>query len=128
MTVAVERTLEIADSYLAAWNAHDPEAVASFFAPNGRIYVNGSVSAGRIEIAAMARSFLDAIPDMSIRSDLTRSTGTHLILPWTFSGTSSTNGNRVTVSGWEYWQLNDRGLVVESRGHFDEADYQKQMG
>jgi hypothetical protein len=36
-------------------------------------------------------------------------------------------GNRVEVSGWEYWHMTDDGLVAESAGHFDAADYERQI-
>ena len=31
------------------------------------------------------------------------------------------------VSGYDRWTMGDDGLIEESKGHFDEAEYQRQM-
>ena len=36
-------------------------------------------------------------------------------------------GNRVRVSGFESWRFGPDGLIVESQGHFDSADYMRQL-
>jgi hypothetical protein len=33
----------------------------------------------------------------------------------------------VRVSGYEEWTIGADGLIAESKGHFDEADYQRQI-
>ena len=131
MTINSRVASEIAKKYAEAWSSHNPTAVAAFFAENGRISVNGQVSLGRGEIANMAQGFFEQIPDIVIHADAVRSAGTHMIVLWTFEGTNSGpdgNGNKVKVSGWEYWLLKDSNLVEESLGHFDDDDYQRQLG
>jgi predicted ester cyclase len=44
----------------------------------------------------------------------------------TNSGPDGT-GNRVRISGYELWKISDHGLIAESRGHFDTADYERQL-
>ena len=39
MTVDPERVSTLAAAYTAAWNSGSPEAVASFYAPDGHIYM-----------------------------------------------------------------------------------------
>jgi steroid delta-isomerase-like uncharacterized protein len=126
-----ETARDMAENYTAAWCSHDPNAVASFYAEDGRIVINGGEpSVGREEIAAMAKAFYDEFPDLVVRMDDIRTSGTHAVYRWTLEGTHSGaggTGNRVEVSGWEYWRYSDDGLVAESAGHFDAEDYQRQV-
>ncbi len=126
-----ETARDMAEKYTAAWCSHDPNAVASFYAEDGRIVINGGEpSVGREEIAAMAKAFYDEFPDLVVRMDDIRTSGTHAVYRWTLEGTHSGaggTGNRVEVSGWEYWRYSDDGLVAESAGHFDAEDYQRQV-
>jgi hypothetical protein len=36
-------------------------------------------------------------------------------------------GNRVRISGYELWKVDHKGLIAESKGHFDAADYECQL-
>ena len=36
-------------------------------------------------------------------------------------------GNRVRISGWEEWTLGDDGLIADSQGHYDQAEYDRQI-
>jgi hypothetical protein len=33
----------------------------------------------------------------------------------------------VRISGFEMWKIGEDGLIAESEGHFDAADYQRQL-
>jgi len=33
----------------------------------------------------------------------------------------------VRISGFEVWKIGEDGLIAESRGHFDAAEYQRQL-
>ena len=49
---------------------------------------------------------------------------------WTLIGTNTGpggNGRRVQVSGFEVWTIGADGLIAESRGSFDGAEYQRQL-
>jgi hypothetical protein len=37
------------------------------------------------------------------------------------------NRKRVRISGYELWKISDAGLIAESSGHFDAADYEDQL-
>ncbi len=131
MSVTPEQAREMAEKYAKAWCSHDPNAVASFYAEDGKIVINeGKPSVGRTEVAQMAQAFYDEFPDLVVRMDAVRTSGTYTIFLWTLEGTNSGpggTGNHVEVSGWEYWRLTDDGLVAESAGHFDAEDYQRQV-
>ena len=120
-----------ARAYTRAWCSHDPEAVASFYAENGRITINdGEPSNGRVEVAAMARGFIGELPDIVVHMDDFRSSGTHGVFRWTLEGHNTGpggTGNYVKVSGWEYWCYDSEGLVAESYGHFDAEVYERQI-
>lgn len=126
-----ERAEKMAEEYTKAWCSHDPDAVASFYEADGRIVINGGApSQGREEIASMAQAFYDDFPDLVVRMDDIRSSGTHAVYRWTLEGTNSGpggTGNRVKLSGWEYWRYSDEGLVAESAGHFDADEYERQI-
>ena len=42
-------------------------------------------------------------------------------------GDAGGTGNRVRISGLEEWTIDDDGLVAESQGHYDEAEYERQL-
>ena len=56
--------------------------------------------------------------------------GTEITYHWTLTGTNTGPGGTgrfVRVSGFERWRFGPDGLIVESKGHFDTADYQRQL-
>ena len=49
---------------------------------------------------------------------------------WTLTGTNTGpngTGNKVKVSGFELWQLDDKGLIKESKGTYDADEYNRQL-
>jgi predicted ester cyclase len=81
-------------------------------------------------IAEVARGFLHDFPDMIVTmDDVTRdSDGTKF--HWTLTGTNTGpggTGKRVRISGYELWKIDNDGLIAESKGHFDGAEYERQL-
>ena len=122
---------EFATRYTAAWCGQHAERVASFFAENGSLKINqGNPSIGRAAITAAAQGFMTAFPDMVVSMDSVSLDGNHAVYHWTLTGTntgSEGTGKAVHVSGHEEWTFNDDGLILKSLGHFDEAEYQRQL-
>jgi steroid delta-isomerase-like uncharacterized protein len=122
---------DFAQSYTAAWCSQDAASVAAFFAANGSLSINGGKSAvGREAITAVAQSFMEAFPDLHLAMDDLRVSDGVPEYHWTLSGTNNGpggDGKRVRISGWEEWQMSDDGLIAESQGHFDEAEYMRQL-
>lgn len=122
---------DFATRYAAAWSGQDPEALASFYAEDGSLTVNaGSPSVGRAAIAATASGFMDAFPDMVVKMGSVSREGGHVTFRWTWTGTNNGpggTGKRVRISGHEDWTLRADGLIAESKGHYDEVEYQRQM-
>jgi uncharacterized protein (TIGR02246 family) len=122
---------EFATRYTAAWCSQNPARVASFFAPGGSLTINGGVPAtGRPAITAAAQEFMTAFPDLRISMDGVTVEGHQAIYRWTLAGTNTGlggSGRAVRISGYEEWTLGADGLIAKSLGHFDAADYQRQL-
>lgn len=117
--------------YAAAWSSQDPTQLASFYAENGSLIVNGGPpSTGRAAVAAKAQSFMSAFPDMVVtlvRMDQHRE---RPVFHWIWTGTNTGPGGTgkfVRLTGYEEWTLDSNGLIVKSDGHYDEAEYQRQL-
>lgn len=122
---------EFAKRYATAWSSQDPVAFGMFYAENGLLKVNdGEPSVGRAAVVATARAFMTAFPDMVVRLVELRRTGEQVEFHWHWTGTNTGpggTGNAVDLRGYEVWTLGDDGLIVESLGHYDEAEYQRQL-
>ena len=121
----------MAEKYAEAWSSHSPEAVASFYEPDGRITVNhGEPTIGREAIAEVAQGFFDEFPDLVVHMDDIRTSANSAIFCWTLEGTDGRpegKGHAVRISGWEAWTLSDDVRVIESYGYFDAEEYERQL-
>ena len=126
------RLTDFATRYAAAWSSQDPEGLASFYTVDGRLTVNdGSPSIGRTAIAAAAREFMHAFPDMVVAMRSVEVDGEEAVFHWRWTGTNTGpggTGRSVDMRGYEKWTLDAEGLIAESRGHFDEDEYARQVG
>jgi uncharacterized protein (TIGR02246 family) len=127
----ITRLKEFATKYTAAWCSQNAASVAEFYAEDGWLKINNGIpSVGRKEITAAAQSFMTAFPDMVVKMDEISVDGNHAIYRWTLTGTNTGpkgTGNAVQISGYEEWTIGSHGLIAESKGHFDEAEYQRQL-
>ncbi len=121
-----------AERYTAAWCSQDAARVASFFAPDGSLQINdGAPAVGRPAITAAAQGFMTAFPDLVVTMDALDSAGSGFVYRWTLTGTNTGpggTGRPVRISGYEEWTLGADGLIARSSGHFDAAEYQRQLG
>ena len=80
MSMTPEKAAGVAENYTKPWCSHDPEAVASFFAGDGRIVINdGEPSEGATAIAQMASGFNCELPGLVVRMDDVRCSATHAV-------------------------------------------------
>jgi predicted ester cyclase len=122
------RLQDFATRYATAWCSQDPEKVAAFYARRGSISVNGAPC---VPIAEVARGFMRDFPDMVVAFDKLESAPNGTEFHWTFTGTNTGpggTGKKVRVSGYELWKIDNEGFIAESKGHFDAADYERQLG
>ena len=147
---------EFAQRYAEAWCSQDPERVAAFFAENGSLKVNDDTPAiGRAAITEIVRGFMRDFPDMIVTFDKLEPRGDATAFHWTLIGTNTGpdgTGNRVRISGYELWKIDsgaggsratwtgkpervdeqggesiNNGLIAESKGRFDAAEYERQL-
>ena len=120
-----------ANRYTAAWNGGDPAAVSLFFSEDGSLQVNDAAPAiGRDAITEVARGFMSDFPDLNIEMIDLRMTETGAEYHWRFTGTNTGpggTGNAVDFSGYEAWTFGEDGLVKQSLGNFDAAEYDGQV-
>jgi predicted ester cyclase len=121
-----------ASRYTAAWCSQDAASVAAFFAPAGSLKVNDNAPAvGRDAITETAQGFMTAFPDLQVLMDEIDIEGDGVVYRWTLVGTNNGpggTGRSVRISGFEEWRIGADGLIEESLGHFDNDDYQRQIG
>jgi SnoaL-like polyketide cyclase len=117
-----EQIQQLAPAYTDAWCSRDPQQVA---APGGSIAINGGDPTRIVEVA---EAFIAAFPDIEVVMDdlVLRDYGS-IEYRWTFTGTSAETGMSVRVPGYEEWTIAPNGLIAESRGHYDQAEYERQL-
>ncbi len=120
-----------ASEYTAAWCSQDAARVAAFFATGGSLAINdGAPAVGREAITRAAQEFMRALPDMIVIMDGVEIEGEHAVFRWTLTGTSTGpggTGKTVRISGYEVWTMGADGLIAASKGHFDPAEYDRQL-
>ena len=125
------RLKEFAKRYAKAWCSQNPDSVAAFFAERGSISINnGPPAVGRAAIAKEAEAFMTMFPDMIVTFDKLEPRGDRTAFHWTLTGRNSGlggTGNRVQISGYELWKIDNDGLIRESKGNFDSAEYERQL-
>ena len=131
MSSDIDRLRAFATRYTEAWCSMNPAQVAAHYAPEGSLAINGGPPAvGRAAITDVARSFYTALPDMQVFMRDVVADGDRLEYQWTFTGTNTGpggTGNAVRVDGYEEWVLDDNGLIAASQGHYDAAEYARQL-
>jgi steroid delta-isomerase-like uncharacterized protein len=122
MTEFRRRTLEVNDATYAAWNAHDPDAVAAVFAEDAVVREVGGAgeSRGRAAIRARAEALFAAFPDLRLERLELVIDGERHADRWVLSGTHrgslfgiEPTGRAVRVEGATFSRLGPNGLVVE---------------
>lgn len=121
----------LATRYAAAWSSRNPDSLASFYTAAGSLVVNGGTPAvGRGAIRDKAGGFMAAFPDMQVRMDSVAGGDGHAVFYWTWTGTNTGpggTGRAVDLTGYEEWTMAPDGLIAESLGHYDEAEYERQV-
>ena len=131
MALDSQQLLDFARRYTDAWCSQDPARLAEHYDEQGSLVINGGTpSVGRAAITEAARSFMTAFPDMQVLMDDLVVRDEAIEYHWTLIGTNTGpggTGNRVRISGFEEWTVGDDGLVAESQGHYDQAEYDRQL-
>jgi hypothetical protein len=124
MTLDLDQLRAFAQRYTAAWCSMDPRRVAEHYTPAGRLTINdGPPSVGRDAITETARSFYVALPDMQVFMNDLVVEDQRIEYHWTFTGTNTGPGG----TGNAVWTLSAEGLIAASLGHYDAAEYARQL-
>jgi len=122
---------EFGRQYTAAWCSQNAARVAAFFPERGSLQINsGAPAVGRTAITASAQAFMTAFPDMVVSMDSVAFEGDRAVYRWTLTGTNTGpggTGRALRIRGYEEWTMGADGLIAESKGHFDEAEYNRQL-
>jgi steroid delta-isomerase-like uncharacterized protein len=131
------RTLEVNDATYAAWNAHDPDAIAAVFADDAVLTEVGRPGEvrGRAAIRERAAMLLEAFPDFRLERMALVIDGDRHADRWVMTGTHrgplfglDPTGRAVRVGGATFTRLDARGLVVEDVHLTDFAGLMAQLG
>lgn len=121
----------------AAWNAHDPDAVADVFAEDAVRRDSGREDEirGRRAIRAHAAAMLAAFPDFRLERVALVVDGDRHADRWVMTGTHAgelfgipPTGRSVRLEGATFTRLGPDGLVVEDVHHTDFAGLLAQLG
>jgi len=124
MTRGRHQIEQLARGYTEAWCSRDPRRVAAHYVTRGTIAINGGEP---VPIAGVAESFVAAFPDIEVFMDDLVVTEDLSEYHWTFTGTSAETGKSVRIPGFEEWTIGADGLIAESRGHYDQGEYDRQV-
>ncbi len=118
-------------SYAQVWCSQRLYFVSYFFAEDGILQINdGILAEGTEAITNVAKSFMEAFPDMVVSMDSLTTNKDKTKFHWTFTGTNigpDGNGSKVSINGFEEWTINEEGLIQESKGYFDNKEYERQL-
>jgi ketosteroid isomerase-like protein len=117
-------TLERATEFGGAWNSHDPDLVASFFADDGVYHASvgpdrlGKTYVGKEAVRASVKAFFDRFPDGKFENLKVVVAGDLGTFEWDFVATDA-SGARVSTAGCDL--LNFRGDKVVLKNAFRKA-------
>lgn len=122
---------DLGNRYALAWSSGNPDTLAAFYSENGSLRVNSAPPAvGRAAVRATAESFMTGFPDMVVRMDSMIPTANGADFHWIWTGTNTGpggTGRAVRMLGYEELTFGPDGLIAQALGHFDEAEYQRQL-
>jgi steroid delta-isomerase-like uncharacterized protein len=130
------RTVEVNDATYAAWNAHDPDAVAAVFAEDALVHEIGNpeIARGRRAVRERAAALLAAFPDLRLERIELVVDGDRHADRWVLTGTHqgdlfgvAPTGRRVRIEGATFTRLDGDGLVVEDNHFTDLAGLLRQI-
>lgn len=141
LSIAAEKqsTRSIIDAYMSAWNKHDPNAAAQYFAENGE-FLDASVGIPQVgrETARdkVIKLFIDAVPDLKwqmVGEPIIE--GDSIAFEWQFDGhntgawapeTPATN-KPLSFKGVSFIRLKD-GKIATQHDYYDALSFNKQLG
>lgn len=125
---------DVIQSYLAAWNGHDPARIAGHFASNGvrewHVMIHPMIGGptrfeGPQDIEGGVRVFMDAVPDLTVDTVQLTETDGGAMLEWRVRGKHTGawggwtgQGEEVDFGGASVYRI-DGDKILEERMYFD---------
>jgi ketosteroid isomerase-like protein len=109
-------TVEVLKAFLAAFNAHDLEAVMSFFADDCELMMPrgpdpwGQRFVGKAEVRKGLATRFEGLPDVHYGEDQHWVAGNHGVSQWTLTGTTLA-GKKLKVRGCDLLEFRDGKIV-----------------
>jgi glyoxylase-like metal-dependent hydrolase (beta-lactamase superfamily II)/predicted ester cyclase len=129
----------VARHYFEAIGAHDADAAAALWAPDGRDDLRGQAPLeGPDAVREFIAGLLEALPDLRVEIVTTTTEGERCALQWRFSGTFAgpgagsfgalePTGDRVTLEGIDLLTIRD-GLIQTNDAFTDTMTFPRQIG
>jgi steroid delta-isomerase-like uncharacterized protein len=124
------------EDYLAAWNSHDVEKIASFYTDDC-VYEDvamGVVNRGKEELKAFVRFSFAAFPDLKFERKPIFSAGDWSAREWVMSGTHTgdipglpTTGKSFSIRGASISELHE-GKIRQNTDYWNLASFLQQIG
>jgi steroid delta-isomerase-like uncharacterized protein len=121
--------MSLAEDLNAAWNSHDPDKVASFYAETGareEFIVTHARVVGRQAVAAQVRMYLEAMPDFALSIRKVSAGQNFVTFEWMVNATHTgdaegwpAKGEAVAFPGVSVLDLSADGLITEERVYTD---------
>lgn len=136
---AADDAKAIVDGYMAAWNAHDADKAATFFAEDG-VYFDATVGTPQNGRTAardnVIKVFITAVPDLTwsmTSAPIVSADG--IAFQWKFSGTNSgpwsaetpATNKPLSFEGVSFVRIKD-GKIAYQGDYYDALGFNKQLG
>jgi steroid delta-isomerase-like uncharacterized protein len=110
-------TLRLVRDLLEAWNAHDPERVQSFYAPEyeGVDVAQANPQCGPQEVSRLVKWYLRAFPDLRFVDEDIVVEGNRAVLVWTARGTHAGELMRIPPTG-RYIEVRGTSVLTIENG------------
>ena len=128
----------VAASWVAAWNAHDVDAVVAWYAADGtHRMASGSTYRGHAELRDMVERTLGAYPDLTfaVRDAFTGNDGGHFAIEYTMRGHQQGSigdragtGRAVEIDGVLVGTTDADGGVTACVDYLDHLAIKRQLG
>ena len=131
-TSSKDKSADLVQTNFAAWNAHDPDKVASLYTDDV-IYEDvtfGLIARGHAEMRKMAADFFASVPDLKLEVVSNTSMRNRGSVEWIFSGTDVglyKTGKKFSVRGASVYELRG-GKFSGNRDYYDSASIMRQVG
>jgi steroid delta-isomerase-like uncharacterized protein len=126
---------------VAAWAAHDPDAIAALYAEDATLseaVIDGPLLAGRAAIRAWAAANFAGFPDLRLdpRGGFVSADGRTAALEWVYTGSYTGEipglgpgaGQTIAIPGVSVMEVDADGLIVRDTFYYDRATFAAQFG